>query len=204
MGFTTSADFEARLRERLDPLDGSGPLRRRGDDGFDPNEDVKLTSAAVLAPIVRRPEGWTVMFTQRTDTMPTHAGQVSFPGGRVQAEDSGPVATALRETVEEVGIDPGFIRPIGRYDRYRTGSNYLIDPVVAYLEEGFTIAPDPREVADVFEVPAAFLFNPLNHEVRQRERNGQIRTFYAMPFGERLIWGATGNLVRALYERLYW
>jgi len=200
-------DLEERLAERLDPLGALAQDALRGD--FDLNPDQRptelrtLTPAAVLAPIVRRPEGWTLLLTQRTETMPTHAGQVAFPGGRVQPEDTGPVDTALRETEEETGVTRRLFRPIGGIDAWETGTGYRITPIVAYIEPGFTLRPDPREVAAVFETPLEFLFNPANHERREGEWRGQKRTYYAMPHNGRFIWGATAGMIRALYERLY-
>jgi len=208
MSFTSNADLEARLAARLDPL-GAPPRRLwRGDHEFDitpmiPAAPERLTQAAVLAPIIRRPEGWTLMLTQRTHTMPTHPGQISFPGGRIQQSDTGPVAAAVRETVEETGLDPRFIQPIGGYDGYQTGTGYMIMPVVAYVEPGFALAPDPREVEEVFETPLDFVLNPLNHQRHEREMRGKMRRFYAIPYGDRYIWGVTAGLIRALYERLY-
>jgi 8-oxo-dGTP pyrophosphatase MutT (NUDIX family) len=204
---TFNDDLEARLAERLDPLDALSAEARRGDFDLDPEsrptELRALTPAAVLAPIVRRPEGWTLLLTQRAETMPTHAGQVAFPGGRVQPEDAGPVETALREAEEEVGVSRRLFRPIGGIDPWETGTGYRITPIVAFIEPGFTLRPDPREVAAVFETPLEFLFNPANHETREGEFRGQKRTYYAMPHNGRFIWGATAGMIRALYERLY-
>jgi 8-oxo-dGTP pyrophosphatase MutT (NUDIX family) len=206
MSFTTTADLEARLAARLDPV-GVAPARTwRGDEpagqpAFDP---ASLTKAAVLTPIVRRPGGWTLLLTLRTATMPTHAGQISFPGGRIQSNDASPMAAAIRETYEETGLDPFHIQPIGGYDAYQTGTGYMITPVVAYVEPGFALAPDPREVEEVFETPLDFLMNPANHQRHQREfADGRVRNFYAMAHEGRFIWGATAGLIRSLYERLY-
>lgn len=204
---TFNDDLEARLADRLDPLHALAQDVRRGDYDLNPEqrpEELRtLTPAAVLAPIVRRPEGWTLLLTQRTETMPTHAGQVAFPGGRVQPEDNGPVDTALREAEEEVGVSRRLFRPIGGIDPWETGTGYRITPIVAFIEPGFMLRPDPREVAAVFETPLEFLFNPANHETREGEWRGQKRTYYAMPHNGRFIWGATAGMIRALYERLY-
>jgi 8-oxo-dGTP pyrophosphatase MutT (NUDIX family) len=199
------ADLEARLANRLDPLDRLGGVAR-GDFDADPGRRPPaqtFTAAAVLAAIVRRPEGWTMLLTQRTETMPTHAGQVAFPGGRVQDEDDGPVAAALREAEEETGIARSLFRPIGGWDRYETGTGFRITPIVAFLEPGFVARPDPREVDAVFETPLWFLFDPANHKLNAREYRGQTRTFYEMPYEDRYIWGATAGMIRALWERLY-
>jgi 8-oxo-dGTP pyrophosphatase MutT (NUDIX family) len=135
--------------------------------------------------------------------MPSHPGQISFPGGRLQASDSGPLAAALREAEEELGVSRALFHPIGGFDAYETGTGYRITPVVAYLDPGFLLKPDPREVADVFETPLAFLMNPANHERREGEWRGARRFYYAMPYEGRFIWGATAGMIRALYERLY-
>jgi 8-oxo-dGTP pyrophosphatase MutT (NUDIX family) len=208
MGYVSDSDFEARLRARLDPLELAAALQPRRSD-FDLNPHFlppgvpNLRPAAVLAPIVARPDGLTMLFTTRTADMPTHAGQVSFPGGRVQPEDSGPVATALRETFEETGIAPDYITPLGAFDAYRTVTNYAIVPIVGLVREGFTLAPDPREVADVFEAPISFLMNSANHERHTREWQGGERAYYVMPWRERFIWGATAGMIKALHDRLY-
>jgi len=201
-----SDDLERRLAARLDPLDRLGG-GARGDFDADPERrwpaGTPMTPAAVLAAIVRRPEGWTMLLTLRTQSMPTHAGQVAFPGGRVQDEDAGPLGAALREAEEETGIARSLFRPLGGFDRYETGTGFRITPIVAFLEPGFVAAPDPREVEAVFETPLAFLFDPANHKLNAREYRGQTRTFYEMPHGGRYIWGATAGMIRALYERLY-
>lgn len=210
MAFLSDADFEARLRTRLDPLEfgaGWGDPPPTGDYDLNPHarpaERPILKPAAVLAPVVRRPEGYTFLLTQRTDDMPTHAGQIAFPGGRLQPEDDGPVGAALREAHEEVGLDPRFVQPVGALAPYETVTGFTVAPIVALVEPGFTLRPDPREVADVFEAPAAFLMNPANHERHEREWQGGTRAFYVMPYGGRFIWGATAGMIKALYHRLY-
>lgn len=201
-----SADLEHLLRRRLDPLDAAAPARVRGD--ADLNVDwterpAMFRPAAVLAPIVRRPEGWTMLFTQRAEETPAHPGQISFPGGRVHERDATPLETALRETEEEIGLARRFIEPIGAWDQYETGTGFRITPVVGLVEPGFALTLDPREVASVFEAPLAFLFDPANHERREAVWQGRRRAYYAMPYGERFIWGATAGMIRALWERLY-
>ena len=203
---TFDEDFEQRARARLNALDALDADPVRGD--FDPfprvgGDVTAYTQAAVLAPIVRRPSGFTVLLTLRSSAMPSHAGQVSFPGGRVQAEDAGPVATALRETLEETGIAPAFITPVGGFGMYRTGTNYVITPIVGFVDPGFALAPDPREVDDVFETPLAFLMNAANHELHARDFQGVRREYYAMPWEGRYIWGVTAGMIKLLYERLY-
>ena len=198
-------DLERRLRERLTPLDRLHEARPRSDRDLNPDWPAPLTfrEAAVLAPIVRRPEGWTMLFTERAADLPHHPGQVSFPGGRVEEKDQGALGAALRETEEEIGLSRTFITPLGGGDAYSTGTGFRITPIVAFIEPGFDLRIDPREVADVFETPVAFLMNPANHERREGEWRGRRGAYYAMPYEGRFIWGATAGMIRALYERLY-
>jgi 8-oxo-dGTP pyrophosphatase MutT (NUDIX family) len=155
--------------------------------------------ASVLVPLVRRDIGLTVLLTQRTEDMPSHAGQIAFPGGRRQAEDVDAIATALRETEEEVGLTRDFIDVIGPVDQYRTGTGYEITPVVGMVTPGFTPRADPREVADVFEVPLAHFLDERNHRIDSRVWQGRERRYYAMPYGERYIWGATAGMLKNLH-----
>lgn len=199
-------ELEQRLRARLDPLHAIGEAVTRSDRDLNPDwaaPDVVLRPAAVLAPIVKRAEGWTMLFTQRAEETPAHPGQVSFPGGRVQESDADAVDTALRETFEEIGLGRGFIEPLGAWDRYETGTGFRITPILGLVEPGFELTLDPREVASVFEAPLSFLFDPANHERREAVWKGQTRAYYAMPYGDRFIWGATAGMIRALWERLY-
>ncbi len=155
--------------------------------------------AAVLVPLVRREPGITVLLTQRTEDMPSHAGQIAFPGGRKQQEDADARATALRETEEEVGLARRFVDVIGAVDPYRTGTGYEITPIVGIVTPGFTTHADPREVADVFEVPLAHFLDEKNHRIDTRMAQGHERRFYAMPYGERYIWGATAGMLKNLH-----
>ncbi|GAM96558.1 hypothetical nudix hydrolase YeaB [alpha proteobacterium U9-1i] len=198
-------DFEQRLRSRLDAFDRVS-ARTRGDADFNedwPERPATFRPAAVLAPIVKRPGGWTMLFTQRAEETPAHPGQISFPGGRVHEDDANAVETALRETLEEIGLERRFIEPVGAWDQYETGTGFRITPIVGLIEPGFELKLDPREVASVFEAPLSFLFDPSNHERREGEWRGRKRSYYAMPYGERFVWGATAGMIRALYERLY-
>jgi 8-oxo-dGTP pyrophosphatase MutT (NUDIX family) len=158
----------------------------------------KYRPASVLVPIVNRTPDITILLTQRTEDMPSHAGQVAFPGGRRQASDVDDVATALRETEEEVGIGQDFIDVIGSYDHYRTGTGYEITPIVGIVMPGFTVRADPREVADVFEVPLDHFLDESNHRIDSRMAQGRERRFYAMPYGQRYIWGATAGMLKNL------
>ena len=154
--------------------------------------------ASVLVPLVDRAEGVTVLLTQRTADMPSHAGQIAFPGGRREVGEDA-VAAALRETEEEVGIPRRFVEVAGTIDLYRTGTGFEITPVVGIVTPGFTTRADPREVADVFEVPLAHFLDEKNHRIDSRLRDGHERRFYAMPWGERYIWGATAGMLKNLH-----
>jgi len=155
--------------------------------------------AAVLVPLVNRAPGVTVLLTQRTADMPSHAGQIAFPGGRRDASDADATATALRETEEEVGITPDFVDVVGSVDLYRTGTGFEITPVVGIVTPGFTVRADPREVADVFEVPLEHFLNEVNHKIDSRQWQGRERRYYAMPYGDRYIWGATAGMLKNLH-----
>jgi 8-oxo-dGTP pyrophosphatase MutT (NUDIX family) len=170
--------------------------------GRTPSPPTRLRAASVLVPLIERENGLTVLLTQRTPHLSMHAGQVAFPGGGQEPEDADAIATALRETEEEIGLSPERVRIIGRLDTYVTGSNYRVTPIVGLLRQPFTLLPDPVEVAAIFEVPLAFVVDPANHERRQREFNGTVRHFYVLPHQERYIWGATAGMLVNLAELL--
>ena len=165
--------------------------------------------AAVLLPIVLH-ERPTVLLTQRTLHLSTHSGQIAFPGGKVDADDADAAATALREAQEEVGLDPAFVQVLGVLPHYVTGSAFIITPVVALVRPGFTLTPNPHEVADIFEVPLDFLMNPSHHQRHAFEWEGQQREWFSMPYQdsvqersvERFIWGATAGILRNFYGLL--
>jgi 8-oxo-dGTP pyrophosphatase MutT (NUDIX family) len=159
--------------------------------------------AAVLLPVISHGQGGSsLLFTRRTESLAQHSGQVSFPGGRSEVDDLTPVETALRETFEETGIAPSFITVAGYLDRYLTGTGFDIQPVVGLLAEGYTLLPDPREVAAIFEVPLNFLCDPANRRRESREVGGRHRTFYAFTYQGHEIWGATAAIVVSLVQRL--
>lgn len=161
-----------------------------------------LIPAAVLFPIVLRNDGHTVLLTERTAHLRDHAGQVSFPGGRVEADDESAVHTALRETEEEIGLAREHIDVLGFLPEYRTGTGFRVTPVVALVRPPFVLSPDPFEVAEVFEVPLAFLIDPANHERHSLHYRGALRHYFAMPWEGHFIWGATAGMIRSLSERL--
>jgi 8-oxo-dGTP pyrophosphatase MutT (NUDIX family) len=180
-------------------------LSEPGADQFvqeDGGEGLPLTPAAVLFPIVLRDEGHTVLLTQRTAHLRDHAGQISFPGGRVEEEDPSPVATALRETEEEIGLARAHVEILGYLPEYRTGTGFRVTPVVALVKPPFELALDAFEVAEAFEVPLSFLLDPANHQRHSLHYRGALRHFFAMPYGDYFIWGATAGMIRSLTERL--
>lgn len=182
----------------------AGPVRR-GDHDLDNAAyrfQGRFAPAAVLVPLVRRKEGLTVLLTQRTDHLPKHAGQVSFPGGKSEPHDASAVETALRETEEEVGLDRRLVEVVGQLDVYETRSGFEVTPVVGLVDPGFSLKPDPYEVADVFEVPLSFILDPANHRRDSRELEGLTRVFYVLPYPNRYIWGATAGILVNLYEVL--
>ena len=162
----------------------------------------KVTKAAVLIPLLLKEEGLSVLLTQRTNHLRDHAGQISFPGGRMDPEDQSPNDTALRESQEEIGLDPKRVEIIGHLPQYLTVSGYSVTPVVGLVQAQAEYVLDEFEVADVFEVPLSFLLDPANHQVRvwQSEQGG--RRFYSMPYENRFIWGATAGMLRNLYHLL--
>ena len=163
-----------------------------------------MTPASVLLALVDRPDGLTLLLTQRTAHLTDHAGQISFPGGRAEDVDADPVATALRETEEEIGLDRRHIDVIGTLPDYLTGTGYHVTPVVALVQPPFALAADPDEVAEIFEVPLAFLMNGAHHQRLSYERpdGGGKRSFYAMPYERFFIWGATAGMLRNLFHFL--
>ena len=164
---------------------------------------IKATRpAAVLVPVIDRGEP-TVLLTQRTPDLTTHAGQVAFPGGKIERDDVSPVAAALRETREETGLPAALIEPIGYLDLYLTFSGFRILPTVARVKPDFTLTLNPSEVTEAFEVPLKFLMTPANHARKIRDWRGIPREYYEIPFENRYIWGITAGILRNLYERIY-
>lgn len=207
---TDSFFDRARARLKLDvPAALTDPLAEgaRGDLDLNPSmwerAGVAATKpAAVLVPVIDRDEP-TVLFTIRTERLASHAGQVAFPGGKIDAADASPVAAALREATEEIGLSPALIEPIGYLDLYLTFSGFRILPTVARVKPEFTLVLNPWEVTETFEVPLSFLMAPDNLQRRSRDWKGITREYYAIPFGDRYIWGITAGIVRNLYDRVY-
>jgi 8-oxo-dGTP pyrophosphatase MutT (NUDIX family) len=204
-------EFFQRARERL-RLDVPAALLdhaaqgTRGDLDLDPvlweQAGVKATRpAAVLIPVVDRPQP-TVLLTLRTE-LPSHPGQIAFPGGKIDPHDATPADAALREADEEIGLSRELVEPIGYLDLYLTFSGFRILPMLARVRADYVLSLNELEVADAFEVPLQFLMDAQNHALHTRDWKGVVRRYYAMPFGERYIWGVTAGILRNLYERLY-
>jgi 8-oxo-dGTP pyrophosphatase MutT (NUDIX family) len=208
----SAAEFfdRARARLRFDiPAGLTNPdeIPASGDQGTDRMlailaREQPIRPAAVLIPVIDRPQP-TVLLTQRSAHLNDHAGQISFPGGKIDAADASPLDAALREADEEVGLTRPFVDPIGYLDLYGTSFGFRILPTVAKVRPGFELRINPSEVDDAFEVPLAFLMNPANHQLHSKEFRGVERLYYAMPYNERYIWGATAGILRVLYERIF-
>lgn len=192
----------------LDAFDGPGDAPEAAADGFSwlrqrgESQDADFTEAAVLLPLIDHAGGMTVLLTQRTAHLKSHAGQISFPGGRFEAGDHSPEATALRETEEEIGLPRERIEVVGRLGARRTGTGFRVIPVVGLIDPPLPLDPDPNEVAEVFEVPLDFVLDAANHRFETRLHGGVERQFYAMTYGEYYIWGLTARLLVNLSELL--
>jgi 8-oxo-dGTP pyrophosphatase MutT (NUDIX family) len=208
----SGAEFFARARARL-TLDVPAGLTdpnvtpKRGDHDADPvmkkiAEVRPIRPAAVLVPVIDRAEP-TVLLTQRAQHLPDHAGQVSFPGGKIDKSDASPLASALREAEEEIGLDRAAGTPIGYLDLYMTTLGYRIVPVIARVAPAFSLRLNENEVDATFEVPLGFLMNQANVQRHSRNWQGMTRHYYAITFGERYIWGVTAGILRNMYERIY-
>ncbi len=189
-----------------DPFEAAA-FRRviRGDHDLNPwvsPPNTALRPAAVLVPLVDHAHGMSVLLTQRTAHLSAHAGQISFPGGRIEEHDADPIAAALRETEEEVGLGRERVSVIGRLDTYVTGTGFEITPIVGIVAPPFALAIDPFEVAEAFEVPLAFVLDQRNHQRVERESAGQRRAFFVLPYEGRNIWGATAGILVNLAEVL--
>jgi 8-oxo-dGTP pyrophosphatase MutT (NUDIX family) len=189
-----------------DPLEAAEiRAATRGDHDLNPGEtppSAALRPAAVLVPLIDRAEGMTVLLTQRTAHLSAHAGQISFPGGRVEEQDADTIATALRETEEEVGLTRDLVNVIGRLDTYVTGTGFEITPIVGLVEPTYTLTIDPFEVAEAFEVPLSYILDRKNHNRTERESAGRTRVFFVLPYQGRNIWGATAGMLVNLADVL--
>ena len=207
-----ASEFYARVREPLTldlppGLSDAIVIPVRGDHDADPvmrkiAEVRPIRPADVLVPIVDHPEP-TVLLTQRAQHLPDHAGQVSFPGGKIDRDDINPSTSALREAEEEIGLERGHVEPMGYLDLYMTTLGYRIVPLIARVRPGFKLKLNVAEVDATFEVPLAFLMDQANVQRHSREWQGMTRHYYAITFGERYIWGVTAGILRNLYDRIY-
>jgi 8-oxo-dGTP pyrophosphatase MutT (NUDIX family) len=202
-----------QLRMRLQPVPPMTAIPRSYDEarkgdfqlnrGFAPQRKAPLMPAAVLVPVVAYEDGERVILTKRTAHLSNHAGQISFPGGRIDPEDPDVIATALRETEEEIGLDRLHITVLGALDAYATGTGFVVIPVVGMVKPGFTLNPQQHEVAEVFEVPFSFLMDDRNHQRHKGVFNGVERQWWAIPYEDRYIWGATAGMLRNLHDLLH-
>jgi len=208
----SAAEFFARAKTRLNldvpaDINDASVTPAHGDYEADPvmkkiSEVRPIRPAAVLVPVVDHPEPM-VLLTQRAQHLPNHAGQISFPGGKIEKTDADPLAAALRETDEEIGLDRGHVEPLGYLDLYMTTLGYRIVPLIARVKPGFTLKLNTSEVDAVFEVPLAFLMDQANVQRHSRDWQGMTRHYYAITFGEHYIWGVTAGILRNLHERIY-
>ena len=193
-----------------DPTESDGLILRpsdghvRGDHDLNPGTEPAgaLRPAAVLVPLVLRTDGPTVLLTRRTQHLASHAGQISFPGGASEPQDSDAEATALRETEEEVALPRGQVRLLGRLDTYITRSSFVVTPVVGVVEGPMALRPQPEEVAEVFEVPLSFVLDSRYPEQHSRRFMGTMRSYYVFPYGDHYIWGATAGMLVNLRDAL--
>lgn len=203
----------AALRARIAAASGSPGLRGstvpgrvglRGDHDFDPllRPEGPLVAAAVLVPVIETRDGLRMLLTRRTAHLQAHAGQISFPGGRFEDDDADAASCALREAEEEIGLDRGRVEVLGRLDTYVTRTGYEVTPVVGLVAPPFDLRADPHEVAEIFDVPLGFVIDPRNRERRAREFNGARREFWAIPYGDYFIWGATAGMIVNLSDVL--
>jgi 8-oxo-dGTP pyrophosphatase MutT (NUDIX family) len=202
----SKADFLDRASRRLAAVDAAFETPVRTDYDLNPDWSAPVATdyrrAAVLVGLMERDDDYHVLLTLRPDTMPNHAGQVAFPGGRLEAGETA-LGAALREANEEVGVDPSTVRVLGQGDTYLTGTGFAIAPFVGLLPPDFVAIPHEREVADVFETPLSFLMDVANHHRHEKEYKGALRAYYAMPHNGRYIWGATAGMIKSLHDRLY-
>ena len=208
----TGDEFFARAKARLtldvpEGLTDPNVTPRRGDHDVDPVLEKiaavrPIRPAAVLIPVINHAEP-TVLLTQRAQHLPDHPGQISFPGGKIDPGDADPLAAALREAEEEIGLDRHLVQPLGYLDLYMTTLGYRIVPTLARVQPDFALTLNAGEVDNVFEVPLSFLMEPANRRTVSRQWRGMTRTVYAVPFGERNIWGVTAGILKNLHDRIY-
>lgn len=205
MSYSTREDFDRRVQGRLEPAHARLEQPIRSDFDLSPPAAVgygaPFRRAAVLMGLVDRGDDYGVLLTLRPETMTRHAGQVAFPGGRIDPDDASPLQAALREAREEVGLSSD-VEVLGQADPYLTSSGFIVSVFLARVRP-FEPRIDPSEVADVFETPLSFLMTPSNHQRHERTYDGIARAYYAMPHNGRYIWGATAGMIKSVYDRLY-
>ncbi len=196
--------FDRRIEWQVEPVFAKDFLVHRDPDtGLLLPDHSAMIPAAVLFPLIQRESGLHVLFTRRADHLTSHAGQICFPGGRIELHDADVKAAALRETHEEVGIGAEHIQLIGTQPGFITSTGYTMQPVIGLVKPGFVIRPDHSEVAEVFEVPLSYLMDPRQHQLHQATLpDGRQRLYFSMPWNDYFIWGATAALVRNFYHYL--
>jgi len=162
----------------------------------------KVRLASVLVPLIEREEGLHILLTKRSDALPVHAGQISFPGGKIEPGEN-PEETALRETHEEVGLEKGFVETLGFLPAYQTFTGFRIFPVIGMVKDGYSLQAEMGEVSEIFDVPLSFLMNSSNHQKHKVEKPGLTRHYYAIPYEDYFIWGATAGIIRQLHQQVY-
>lgn len=206
MSLFDEADLRARALSRL--LHEQPELPARSDDDLNPlfpmiPAGTPWKPAAVLVPLVLRDSGTTVLLTRRREHLSKHAGQIAFPGGRIDGVEETAIDAALREASEEIGLAASFVEPLGFLKGYLTVTSYAVVPVISLVRPGFALKQHDDEVSEIFEVPLSFLMNPENHLKQHREFANLTRFYYAMPYGDYNIWGATAGMIRNMYEMMY-
>ncbi len=202
-------DIAELARKRLYPEARFAPENSAHSDhaiaGMNPSAEHLATAkpAAVLIPLLARDEGLTMLLTRRSAGLRQHSGQIAFPGGRIDAGDNGALGAALREAEEEIGLAPRHVTPLGFLGPYFSTTGFRITPVVALMDAAAPLKPNAGEVDGVFEVPFAFVMDPANHQTHEREWQGQMRRYFAIPHGDHYIWGVTAGIIRMLWLRLY-
>ena len=201
---TAPAPLRSQVERALRALDDLPRGDELGDHDLNPSlpRANPRRPAAVLVPLVERPDGHTVLLTRRSEHLHDHPGQVSFPGGRLDDTDRGPIDAALRETAEEIGLGREYVELAGLLDGYETVTGYGVTPVVGFIQPGFALTLDAFEVAEAFEVPLAFFLDEASRRIHSRMRDGRRRYYYAFEYADRYIWGATAGMLVNLQRRI--
>jgi 8-oxo-dGTP pyrophosphatase MutT (NUDIX family) len=205
MKIYSAQEFRSKAITSAVPLAAAAPPpgSRAIDRCVTTDQAPRLRHAAVLVPVVDRGACATVLLTRRAEHLPNHAGQIAFPGGKIEPGDASPVAAAIREAHEEIGLSPHHVEPVGLLDGFETGTGFHVVPVLSVVYDCGGLTPNEREVCEIFEVPLDFLMTEDNHQRHRAVWRGAEREYYAIPYGDRFMWGATARILRDIYERFY-